>query len=84
MSALDKTQVHHIEHLYLDENKIPAETNIFRLGEETSLVLVKNDFAKSIIDSGCTGISFIDIRDYGKQYRLIDRVALAKSLLENR
>jgi hypothetical protein len=84
MSALDKTQVHHFKNLVLDNAKIPENTKIFRLGEETTLTLVRYDLIKVIIDSGCTGMSFIDIKDYGKQYRPVDRVALAKKLLENR
>ena len=84
MSALDKTQVHHFKHLFLDKTKIPDNTKIFRLGEQKRLVLVRRDLANLILDSGCTGISFIDIKDYGKQYRPVDRVALAKKILENR
>jgi len=84
MSALDKTQVHHFKNLVLDKTKIPEKTKIFRLGEETTLVLVRHDLVKLIVDSGCTGMSFMDIKDYGKQYRPIDRVALARELLKNR
>lgn len=84
MSALDKTQVHHIRRLVLDLTKIPEETNLFRLAEEPDLVLVRGDLAEAINDSGCTGINFTDIRDYGKQYRPIDRAALASRILEGK
>lgn len=84
MSALDKAQVHHFEHLVLDKAKIPNNTKIFRLREKTRLVLVRHDFAKLLVDSGCTGINFMNIEDYGKQYRPVDRVALARELLKNR
>ncbi len=77
-SSLDKSQVHHIKHLVLDENKIPKEINIFRLGEENDLILVREDLVKVIESSGLTGLQFGKIEDYGKQYRRVDRMALLK------
>lgn len=80
MSSIVKTQVHHFKHLFLDTAKIPKGTKVFRLGEQTRLVLVRQDLAKLLLDAGCTGMDFINIKDYGKQYRPIDRLALARSL----
>lgn len=72
-SAMDKSQVHHIKRLVLDESKIPEKANIFRLGEEMDTVLVRGDLANLITSAECNGMRFIDLEDYGKQYRRIDR-----------
>lgn len=72
-SAMDESQVHHIKQLVLDHQKIPEQTNVFRLGEELDTILVRGDLANRITATGCSGMHFINLADYGKQYRTVDR-----------
>ncbi|WMJ74181.1 hypothetical protein RCC89_13540 [Cytophagaceae bacterium ABcell3] len=80
-SAIDKSQVHHIKRLVLDEDQIPDDANIFRLGQERDLILVRSDLAEAIKREGMTGIYFMAIEDYGKQYRKSNREEMIKRLL---
>lgn len=68
-SSLDETRVHTHRHLYLDDSKIPENANLFRLGEDPYLLLVRQDLAKTMADAGLTGIEFIKLEDFGKTYR---------------
>lgn len=80
-SAIDNTQVHHIKRLVLDFNQIPEDAKIFRLGQERELVLVRSDLAHEIGCAGMTGIGFMALEDYGKQYRKVNRHEMIKQML---
>ena len=80
-SAIDKSQVHHIKRLVLDTDQIPEDANIFRLGQEQDLILVRSDLAEAIEGAGMTGIYFMPLDDYGKQYRKVNRLEMIKRIL---
>jgi hypothetical protein len=69
MNRISKDQVSHFRRLVLDERKIPTSAGIFRLAEKTALVLVRQDLASAIIKSGCTGMLFQELEEYGSEFR---------------
>lgn len=68
-NPLDKEQVGRITLLVLDEQKLPAGKKLFRLGEKRELLLVHEDLVHLIQEEGCTGLRFIDMKDYGAEFR---------------
>lgn len=68
-SALDESQVVTFRHLYLDTDKIPEHTNLFRFGEERDMFMIRQDLMQILIDSGMTGLEFTSIKDIGETYR---------------
>lgn len=81
MSAIDKTQAHQISRLHLNTNKIPLKETILRLGEQKNIVLIRNDLIEKIKSSNCTGPEFMEIADYGREYRPIEPNKLPKAYL---
>ena len=80
--SLDKTQMFTISHLHFDENKLPKDRKLFRLGEKNTLFIIREDLADKLSESGCTGLNFVPQTDYGAQYRKIsmqDRIAKLKA-----
>jgi hypothetical protein len=69
MNKISKDQVSHFRRLALDEKKIPKDAKIFRLAEKTALVLVRQDLASAILKSGCTGVLFQELEEYGSEFR---------------
>ena len=69
-NLLDKSQARKISHLFLDEEKIPNDELIFRLGEMTDLLIVKEGLAKIIaIEEDCSGVIMTYLEDYGEEFR---------------
>lgn len=68
-SALDESQVVTFRHLYLDTDKIPENTNLFRFGEEHDMFMVRENLMQILIDAGITGLAFTSLEDFGKEYR---------------
>ncbi len=69
IDALDKTQMDHISRLFLDENKIPENIDLFRLSEMNTLILIREDLKLKLEEAELTGLNFIELEEYGKQYR---------------
>ena len=69
MSAISKTQVLHFRRLVLNEKKIPKDVKIFRLAEQTRLILVRGDLGKRIVDEDCLGVLFQELEDFGSEFR---------------
>lgn len=68
-SALNPDQVRKFLKLVLDESKIPSEAKLFRLAEKKNLVLTREDLAKDILRAGCDGMIFVDLEDFGSEWR---------------
>ena len=68
-SALDESQVVTFRHLFLDTDKIPENTNLFRFGEERDMFMMRKDLMQILIEAGITGIKFTSIEDIGETYR---------------
>lgn len=69
MDRIIKTQVNYFKTLVLDEKNVIPESKIFRLKEQTKLIIVREDLKNEILNAGCTGIVFRDIDDYGSEFR---------------
>ena len=69
MDTIIKTQVDYFKTLVLDDKKVKPESKIFRLKEQTKLIIVREDLKNEILDAGCTGIVFRNIDDYGSEFR---------------
>ncbi len=69
MGSITPDQVERMKLLVLDDAKVPPDAKIFRLGEMTELVLVREDLADSILRQGCTGVAFQDLESYGAEFR---------------
>ncbi len=69
IDALDKTQMDHISHLFLDESKIPDDFDLFRLSEMNTLILIREDLKTKLEEAELSGLNFIELDEYGKQYR---------------
>lgn len=69
MDAIRKTQVGRFRRLVLDQKKVPKDAKVFRLGERTRLVIVRGDLGQSIVDADCTGMFFMNMDEYGKEFR---------------
>lgn len=67
--ALFPEQVDHFHHLILDERRIDEDERLFRLVEKMDLVLVREDLLKEILDTGCTGLTVVNLADYGALFR---------------
>jgi hypothetical protein len=68
-SPISKDQVFRFRRLVLDASKIPPDLNLFRLAEQTELILVRRELAQEILDSDFTGMMFIDLEEYGREWR---------------
>jgi len=53
-----------IKKLILDESKIPAEMDIFRLPNRTVLTVVSERFKSAILEANITGCVFYKVEDY--------------------
>ncbi|NOK02202.1 MULTISPECIES: DUF1629 domain-containing protein [Myxococcus] len=69
MSSIVKTQVRRFRRLALNEKKIPKDVKIFRLAEQTSLILVREDLGQRIVDEDCLGVLFQELEDFGSEFR---------------
>ena len=69
MNRIIKTQVNYFKTLVLDDKKVNPESKIFRLKEQTKLIIVREDLKNEILNAGCTGIVFRNIDDYGSEFR---------------
>jgi hypothetical protein len=67
--AIAKDQVDRFRRLVLDESKIPRDLKLFRLAEQTNLVIVRRDLAQDIVDNDFTGMFFMEMEDYGMEWR---------------
>lgn len=79
-SSIDKTQIHRFKNLYLIEDKIPEDANIFRLGEKTDTILVREDLIRKIEEAEISGTDFVALEDFGKEFRPVDRLAMIKAI----
>ncbi|RKH46210.1 imm11 family protein [Corallococcus sicarius] len=69
MDSIIKDQVQRFRRLVLQEKKIPKDAKIFRLAEQSRLILIREDLGQTIIDEDCTGMIFQELEDYGSQFR---------------
>jgi hypothetical protein len=68
-------QVRRFRHLVLDNSKIPEGTQVFRLADMSHLYLVCCDLAVKIKrQEMCTGMRFLHLEDYGKEWRTSETV----------
>jgi hypothetical protein len=67
-SAIRPDQVFTFYRLVLDESKIPSGTKLFRLKEQTDLILVREDLGKDILRAGCDGMLFQEMDEYGREW----------------
>jgi hypothetical protein len=68
-NTIVKDQIQRFKRLVLDERKIPKGKKLFRLGEMKSLLLAHRDLGQAIVDADCTGVFFMDVEEYGKEFR---------------
>ncbi len=68
-SEIRPDQVARFYNLALDASKIPPDTRLFRLKEKSNLVIVREDLGKDILRAGCDGMTFLNIEDYGAEFR---------------
>lgn len=68
-SEIRPDQVFTFYNLVLDEPKISPDTRLFRLKEQSDLVIVREDLGKDILRAGCDGMTFLNIEDYGAEFR---------------
>ncbi len=73
IDALDKTQMDHISHLFLDEKMISEDIDLFRLSEMNTLFLIREDLVSKLKEAQISGLNFIELEEYGKQYRKISK-----------
>ncbi|RJS21938.1 hypothetical protein DRW03_16565 [Corallococcus sp. H22C18031201] len=76
VNELFKDRLRDFEKLVLDLGKLGPDTELFRLGENTELVIVREDLARAILQTGCTGMNFMPMEDYGSELRLKDNYDL--------
>ncbi|WNZ61935.1 hypothetical protein QEG98_39900 [Myxococcus sp. MxC21-1] len=69
MNDITKDQVLYFRRLALNEKKIPKDVKIFRLAEQTSLILVREDLGQRIVDEDCLGMLFQELEDFGSEFR---------------
>ncbi|KFA88496.1 imm11 family protein [Archangium violaceum] len=69
MDTIVKDQVQRFRRLVLQEKKIPKDAKIFRLAEQSRLILVREDLGQTILDEDCTGMFFQELDDYGSEFR---------------
>jgi len=69
MSSIDKSQVNYFSRLVLDEKKISEDAKLFRLAEQTALVIVREDLATDILRAKCNGMMFVVMEEYGAEFR---------------
>ncbi|MFE8599039.1 imm11 family protein [Archangium violaceum] len=55
-------------HLILDESKIPPDKKIFRLKEDPSLVIIREDLCEDILRAKVEGVMFLEMDEYGKEW----------------
>lgn len=60
-SALDKTSLLHVQHLELDQTKVPATRLLFRATAHTARVILKREFALQIEKAGFKGAGWAEI-----------------------
>ncbi|WP_407667254.1 imm11 family protein [Myxococcus qinghaiensis] len=76
VNELFKDRLRDFERLVLDPGRLGPDTKLFRLGENTELVVVREDLARAILHAGCTGMKFMPMEDYGAELRLKDNYDL--------
>ncbi|WP_141589655.1 DUF1629 domain-containing protein [Myxococcus sp. AB056] len=69
MNAILKNQVLHFRRLVLNEKKIPKDVKIFRLAEQTRLILVRGDLGQRLVDEDCLGVLIQELEDFGSEFR---------------
>jgi len=69
-SSIRPDQVFRFFRLAVDTAKIPPDARLFRLKEQTDLILVRQDLADEILRAGCNGMLFLEMEDYGAEFRL--------------
>lgn len=67
-SAIRPDQVFRFYRLALDPAKIPADAKLFRLKEQTDLIIVRQDLADDILLAGCDGVLFQLMESYGEEW----------------
>jgi hypothetical protein len=67
-SEIRPDQVFHFYRLSLDSPKIPSDAKLFRLKEQTDLVIVREDLGKDILRAGCDGMIFQEMDEYGREW----------------
>ena len=54
--------------LVLDEKRVPPQAKLFRLKEKPNLILVREDLAQALVNEDFTGMMFLDLKEYGKEW----------------
>jgi hypothetical protein len=67
-SEIRPDQVFTFFRLALDESKIPSDATLFRLKEQTDLVIIREDLGKDILRAGGDGMIFQEMDDYGREW----------------
>ncbi|WIG93268.1 DUF1629 domain-containing protein [Myxococcus sp. SDU36] len=69
MNDILKNQVLYFRRLVLNEKKIPKDVKLFRLAEQTRLILVRGDLGKRLVDEDCLGVLIQELEDFGSEFR---------------
>lgn len=67
-SEIRPDQVFTFYRLALDASKIPTDAKLFRLKEQTDLVIIREDLGKDILRAGGDGMIFQEMDDYGREW----------------
>lgn len=67
-SEIRPDQVFRFYRLALNAEKIPPNAKLFRLKEQTDLVIVREELVDDILRAGCDGMIFQEMDDYGREW----------------
>lgn len=67
-SEIDPNFIARFYLLVLDEARIPPQARFFRLKEKPNLIMVREDLAQALVDGDYTGMMFLDLEEYGKEW----------------
>ncbi|CAM3234417.1 hypothetical protein G4177_21685 [Corallococcus sp. ZKHCc1 1396] len=54
--------------LVVDPARIPPEAKLFRLKEKPNLILIREDLAQVLVNEDYTGMMFLDLEEYGREW----------------
>ncbi len=67
--SIIKDQVDRFSLLVFDENRIDSSKNIFRLKDQTKLIVITSNFLKVLVDNGIKGPALEPIEKHGSVFR---------------
>jgi hypothetical protein len=67
-SDISPDRIFRFFHLILDQSRIPSDKKIFRLKENPSLVIIREDLGKDILRAKAIGMMFVEMDEYGREW----------------